>query len=227
MANASTTGFGLRAVMTVGNSPAKSGQSEFKIQTAPGVATNKGDPVNIQNTNGNNGFIQDAAFTTMDDGNTGGSAYAAVTTGGTGTGPLVGVFNGAFFIDSNGKPTFSNNVVASQATSTNYNTGSNDIDAFVITGSNQEFVIKADAALGANAAAVQAVQNSSSGYNVNNYTATSNVDGQSITTLDIGGTVAAASMWRIIRIAGDPENQDGLAAGCNVIVAMTKTASLY
>ena len=44
MANASTTGFGLRAVMTVGNTPATSGQSEYKIQTAPGVGIQtKGD----------------------------------------------------------------------------------------------------------------------------------------------------------------------------------------
>ena len=34
MANASTTGFGLRMVMNVGNTPATSGQSEYKIQTA-------------------------------------------------------------------------------------------------------------------------------------------------------------------------------------------------
>ena len=33
MANASTTGFGLRAVMTVGNTPATSGQSEYKIKS--------------------------------------------------------------------------------------------------------------------------------------------------------------------------------------------------
>ena len=31
MANASTAGFGLRAVMTVGNTPATSGQSEYQI----------------------------------------------------------------------------------------------------------------------------------------------------------------------------------------------------
>ena len=50
MANASTTGFGLRAVMTVGNTPATSGQSEYKIQTAPGVAnfSNKGDPMSAK-----------------------------------------------------------------------------------------------------------------------------------------------------------------------------------
>jgi hypothetical protein len=37
MANASTVGFGLRAVMAVGNTPATSGQSEYLVQTAPGV----------------------------------------------------------------------------------------------------------------------------------------------------------------------------------------------
>jgi len=47
MANASTTGFGLRAVMNVGNTPATSGQSEYLIQTAPGVGSYKGDPVSF------------------------------------------------------------------------------------------------------------------------------------------------------------------------------------
>ena len=75
MANASTTGFGLRAVMTVGNTPATSGQSEYKIQTAPGVASNKGDPMNVQDA-GNQGFIQDVAFTTLDNGGVGGSAWS-------------------------------------------------------------------------------------------------------------------------------------------------------
>ena len=31
MANTSTAGYGLRAVMTVGNTPATSGQSEYQI----------------------------------------------------------------------------------------------------------------------------------------------------------------------------------------------------
>ena len=65
MANASTTGFGLRAVMTVGNTPATSGQSEYFIQTAPGVGSYKGDPVSVQAA-GNQGFVQDASFTTTD-----------------------------------------------------------------------------------------------------------------------------------------------------------------
>ena len=32
MANASTAGFGFRATMTVGNTPATGGQSEYKIK---------------------------------------------------------------------------------------------------------------------------------------------------------------------------------------------------
>ena len=129
--------------MNVGNTPATSGQSEYKIQTAPGVASNKGDPMNVQNA-GNQGFIQDVAFTTLDSGGVGGTAWS--TAGGNAEPGCIGVFNGAFFIDSAGKPTFSNNVVASQATSINYNTGSNDILAFVNDNPQQEYVIKADAA---------------------------------------------------------------------------------
>ena len=38
MANQSTTGFGLRAVERLGNTPAIQGQSKYQLQTAPGVA---------------------------------------------------------------------------------------------------------------------------------------------------------------------------------------------
>ena len=56
MANTNTGGFGLRAVMTVGNSPATSGQSEYPVQTAPGVALFKGNPGSLQDA-GNVGFL--------------------------------------------------------------------------------------------------------------------------------------------------------------------------
>ena len=82
MANASTTGFGLRAVMTVGNTPATSGQSEYKIQTAPGVATNKGDPMSFNDggaTAGEAGKVQDASFTVTDDGGTKFPQYDLIT----------------------------------------------------------------------------------------------------------------------------------------------------
>ena len=52
MANANTAGFGCRQTMTVGNTPATGGQSEFLVQggAAPGatVAIFKGAPVAMQ-----------------------------------------------------------------------------------------------------------------------------------------------------------------------------------
>jgi len=220
MANASTTGFGLRAVMTVGNTPATSGQSEYNIQTAPGVGSFKGDPVSVQRA-GNQGFVQDASFTTTDDTGAGGTSYTNTTSA-----LLIGVFNGFFYISSTGKPTFANSVDASTATSVNYNTGSNNILAYVIDNSNQEYVIKADAALGTDAATAQAKFGAANQMNTNNYTASSNIDGQSITTLDIG-SAATTAMFTLVRSANDPENSDLTAAGANIIVKIAKSSSLY
>ena len=223
MANTNTGGFGLRAVMTVGNTPATSGQSEYKIQTAPGVASNKGDPMNVQDA-GNQGFIQDVAFTTLDNGGVGGSAWS--TAGGNAEPPCIGVFNGAFFIDSNGKPTFSNNVVASQATSVDYNTGSNDIIAFVNDNPMQEYVVKLDAQLAGTAAGAQALLGAANAMNMNNYTATDNKDGQSITTLDVG-SASTTAQFTLVRNANDPENKDLTAAGANVIVQFLPSSMQY
>ena len=217
MANASTTGFGLRAVMTVGNTPATSGQSEYKIQTAPGVASNKGDPMNVQDA-GNQGYIQDVAFTLLDNGGVGGTAWS--TAGGNAEPGCIGVFNGAFFINSNGKPTFSNNVVAAQATSVDYNTGSNDIIAFVNDNPNQEYVVKADAAV------TQAMLGAANAMNMNNYTATDNKDGQSVSTLDVA-SASTTAQFRLVRSAEDPENKDLTAAGANIIVSFLPSSMLY
>ena len=220
MANASTTGFGCRTVMNVGNTPATSGQSEYKIQTAPGVASNKGDPMSLNDggaTAGEAGMAQDACFTTTDDGGNGGTAWTTANSA-----LLLGVFNGAFYIDSTGKPTFSNNVVAGQTTSKDYNTGSDGITAFIIDNPNQEYVVKADAALAQTLLGVNPMQ----GFNTNNYTATDNKDGQSITTLDVG-SAATTSMFTVVRNANDPENKDQSAAGCNFVVIQAKNSSLF
>ena len=220
MANASTTGFGLRAVMTVGNTPATSGQSEYLIQTAPGVATNKGDPMSFNDggsTAGDAGMVQDASFTTTDDGGNGGTAWTTANSA-----LLLGVFNGAFYINASGKPTFQNNIVAGQTTSVDYNTGSNDIIAFINDNPLQEYVVKADAALAQTLVGVNAAQ----GFNTNNYTATDNKDGQSITTLDVG-SAATTAMYTVVRNANDPENKDQTAAGCNFVVIAAKNSALY
>ena len=65
--------------MTVGNTPATSGQSEYKVQTAPGVGLFKGNPGSLQDA-GNTGFLQDASFATTDDGGNGGSLRLLVET---------------------------------------------------------------------------------------------------------------------------------------------------
>jgi len=214
MANESTTGFGFRAAMRLGNTPSIQGQSKYQLQTAPGVALMKNDPASIQDA-GNQGFIQDASFATTDDGGTGGASYTN-----TGHAKLVGVLNGFFFIDgTTKKPTFANSVAASQAFGTNPNTGSTNGFAFVNTDPHQEYIVKADAA-------VPQSNVGKTAFNVNNNGGTSK-DGQSVVTLEIGSNNAATSMFTVIGTAEDPENEDITAAGCNVKVVMAAAARLY
>ena len=47
MANASTTGFGLERGNDVGNTPATSGQSEYKIKSGLGVGIFQNNPVSF------------------------------------------------------------------------------------------------------------------------------------------------------------------------------------
>jgi hypothetical protein len=214
MSNASTVGFGLKAINTVGQTPATSGQAEYKIQTAPGVASNKGDPMSTQDA-GNQGYQQDAGFTLTDDGGAGAAAWAN-----NADALLTGVFNGAFFVDASGKPTFSNNIVAGQTTSVDYNTGTNEISAFIMNNPFQQYVIKADAAV------AQALIGGANNFNTLNYTATDNKSGQSIAKLNIA-SAAATGMFKLIGYANDLENKDFTVAGGNVVVAIAGGAGLY
>ena len=107
MANDSTAGYGCRAVMTVGSTPATSGQSEYKLYDYAGAAFNtifKGDPVSLNagTQAAEKGYIQDATYDSTDDDNSGGAGWQ------NSADPLlVGVFNGAFYIDAGtSKPTF-------------------------------------------------------------------------------------------------------------------------
>ena len=218
MANASTVGFGLRAINTVGQTPATSGQAEYRIQTAPGVASNKGDPMSTQDA-GNQGFQQDCAFTTTDDGGAGGAAFKNDADA-----LLTGVFNGAFFIDASGKPTFSNNIVAGQTTSVNYNNGSNQIEAFIINNPFQQYEVKADAAV------LQTSIGGALNFNIGNYTATDNKSGQSIAKLNVASAAdgtGGKNMFKLVAYGNDPENKDFGNRGGNVIVAIAGGAGLY
>ena len=217
MANASTTGFGLRTVMTLGNTPATSGQSEYKIKSGLGVGIFKNNPVSIQDAaGGHQGYLQDASFATTDDTGAGGAAFVN-----TGHAPLIGVFNGAFYIDSaTSKPTFANSIAASTTFGTDYNTGSSDGIGFVNDNPQQEYVIKADAA-------VTQAMIGDAGYNTNSFTAGDAKDGQSTVTLDIGGGAATTHMFKLVRSADDPENNDLTAVGANVVVSIAQASNLY
>ena len=218
-------GFGFRQATTVGTTPATGGQSEFQIQTAPGKSTFKGDPVNIQSA-GNQGFLQNAAQATMDDGVVGGKAWAN-NVGVTGL--IAGVFNGGFYIDSTGKPTFANSIVAGTVTSKDYNTGSDNITAFANTNPAQEYSVRLDAALAGTAANAQALLNSTNFFNPNNEVDADALDGLSRITLNVAtvGASATNGMFRLVRNANIEEQDDLLVAGCQVIVVIQPASALY
>ena len=216
MAN-QTGGFGLRSTYTLGSTAAAQGLSEYPIKSAPGIGIYQNDPVNRQGTGGDDGYLQDASAGTMDDGLAGGTDWKInIST----LQPMLGVFNGAFYIDSTtSKPTWANFVAASQAFGTNYNTGSSDGVGFVNDNEMQEYVVKADAAI-----AVAKMLGTLT-YNVNDgATGTSGTDelsGQSLVTLDIGSETATGSAQAslmVVRVANDPLNADNSAANSNVVV---------
>jgi len=218
-------GFGFRQTMTVGNTPATGGQSEFQIQTAPGKSTFKGDPVNIQSA-GHQGFLQNAAQATMDDGVVGGKAWSNAVSG---TGDIAGVFNGAFYIDSTGKPTFANSVVAGVTTSKDYNTGSDNITAFANTNPAQEYSVRLNAALAGSAAAAQALLNSVNFFNPIDEVDGDAIDGLTRITLSVAtnGASATNGMFRLVRNANIEEQDDLLTAGAQVIVVIQPASALY
>jgi hypothetical protein len=210
--------------MTVGNTPATGGQSEFLVQggAAPGatIAILKGDPVAMQtaaNVPGTLGFIQDQAAALMTDGIVGGASWANATAN---TNASVGVFNGATFVDATGKPSWTNGLAAAQTSAIDYNTGNNNITAFVNTNPAQEYTVRADAAL------TNASFNTGF-FNLNNVGA--GVSGQSDSTLDMGqaGNAATQGMWYIVRSANVMDQQDFLVPGADVVVTYNPTSMLY
>ena len=217
MANDSTTGFGLRTSMALGNTPATSGQSEYKIESGLDVGIFKNNPVSLNDggaTAAEQGYLQDASFATTDDGGTGGASYTNASHA-----LMVGVFNGAFYIDnSTSKPTFANSVAASTTFGTDYNTGSTDGIGFVNDNPQQEYVVKADDAV------TQA--NIGTCFNVNNFTASDAKSGQSTVTLDIT-SAAETKMFRVVGSANEEGNKDLASAGANIIVAWNSASNLY
>ena len=215
MAN-QTAGFGFRQAPTVGSTPATGGQAEYKIKSGLGVGIFQNNPVSHQHTSGDDGYLQDITADTMDDGIGGGADWS---TGTSNIQPIIGVFNGAFYINSStSKPTFANHVLASTSFGTDYNTGSNDGIGLVNDNPMQEYTCKADAAV------TQA--NLLHTFNPNDGATTgTQYEGQSTVKLDITGT-AATSMFRIVRTANDPANNDASVLNSNQIVQISPAASI-
>ena len=215
MAN-QTAGFGFRQAPTVGSTPATGGQAEYKVKSGLGIGIFQNNPVSQQYTSGDDGYLQDATADTMDDGIAGGADWS---TGTSNTQPIVGVFNGIFYINSStSKPTFANHVLASTTFGTDYNTGSSDGIGFVNDNPMQEYTCKADAAV--TQANLLSTFNSTDGA-----TAGTQTNGQSTVKLNIA-SADATSMFRIVRTANDPANNDNTAVNSNLIVQIDPAASI-
>ena len=214
MAN-QTAGFGFRQAPTMGSTPATGGQAEYMVKSGLAVGIFQNNPVSLQSA-GDTGYLQDATADTMDDGKAGGIDWSTGTSGIT---LIEGVFNGIFYINSStSKPTFANHVLASTTFGTDYNTGSTDGIGFVNDNPMQEYTCKADAAV--TQANLLSTFNPTDGATVG-----TSSNGQSTVKLDVTGT-AATSMFRIVRTANDPGNDDNASANSNVVVQISPAASI-
>ena len=215
MAN-QTAGFGFRQAPTMGSTPATGGQAEYMVKSGLGVGIFQNNPVSQQHTAGDDGYLQDITADTMDDGIAGGVDWS---TGTSNIQPIVGVFNGIFYVNSStSKPTFANHVLSGTTFGTDYNTGSNDGIGLVNDNPMQEYTCKADAAV--TQANLLSTFNSTDGA-----TAGTQINGQSTVKLNIA-SADATSMFRIVRTANDPANNDNTAANSNVIVQIAPAASI-
>jgi hypothetical protein len=221
MANTSTTGYGLRAIEVLGNTPATQGQSRYPILSGLGVRILKNEPIGPQDASGDDGYAQSLAPATMDDTGTGGVSWD-----GDATTPqeCVGVSNGVFYVDGTSKkPTWGNSVAASQTFATNPNTGNSDGWVFVNDCTYQEYMIRSDAAVGASLAAATFTylvnrnnqNNGGAGY-----------EGQSTATLNIAAD-NDGHLWRLVRSGDVPEQKDVTAAGCDIVVVMNNRANQF
>ena len=223
MANTSTTGYGLRAIETVGNTPATQGQSKYSILSGLGVRILKNEPIGPQDGSGDDGYMQSIAPATMDDTGTGGAAWDADTTTPE---VCVGVSNGVFYIDgTTSKPTWGNSVAASQTFATNPNTGNSNGWVFVNDNPFQEYMIRADAQVGATLALAQAAMLV---VYMNQNAGGAGYQGQSQATLNIAGH-NNGYMWKIVRSAEVPNQEDLTASGggCDLVVAFNTGANQF
>ena len=226
MANTSTAGYGLRAVMTVGSTPATSGQAEYQIlgegATTGSAVTSKtffkGDTVSINDGTGavagQKGYIQDATYAATDDAGAGGADFTNATS------PLlVGVFNGAYYVAaSTSKPTWSNSFDNGTTVAVDYNTGTRKVCGFVMDNPNQEYNIRA------NDPWTQADVGTS--FNTGSNGATG-ISGMSDERLGVDAAAAGTKALTLLRNAEIPGQRDQSVGGCDVVVIINKASALF
>ena len=221
MANLQTQGYGCKAVEVLGNGPATQGQSKYRILSGLGVRILKNEPIGPQDSSGDDGYMQSLAPATMDDTGTGGASWDADTTTPE---VCVGISNGVFYIDgTTSKPTWSNSVAASQTFATNPNTGNSDGYVFVNDNPFQEYMMRTDATM----TNLATFQSDCLVVRMNQNNGGAGVSGQSTATLNYTTSDNDGHMWRMIRLAEVPDQEDVTAAGCDVIVVMNNRANQF
>ena len=221
MANLKTQGYGCKAIEVLGNGPATQGQSKYRILSGLGVRILKNEPIGPQDSSGDDGYMQSLAPATMDDTGTGGASWDADTTTPE---VCVGVSNGVFYIDgTTSKPTWSNSVAASQTFATNPNTGNSDGYVFVNDNPFQEYMMRTDATM----TSLATFQSDCLVVRMNQNNGGAGVSGQSTATLNYSTSDNDGYMWRMIRLAEVPDQEDVTAAGCDVIVVMNNRANQF
>tara|TARA_B100000427_G_scaffold249410_1_gene212559 strand:+ start:290 stop:967 length:678 start_codon:yes stop_codon:yes gene_type:complete len=221
MANLQTQGYGCKAVEVLGNGPATQGQSKYRILSGLGVRILKNEPIGPQDSSGDDGYMQSLAPATMDDTGTGGASWDADTTTPE---VCVGISNGVFYIDgTTSKPTWSNSVAASQTFATNPNTGNSDGYVFVNDNPFQEYMMRTDATM----TSLATFQSDCLVVRMNQNNGGAGVSGQSTATLNYSTSDNDGYMWRMIRLAEVPDQEDVTAAGCDVVVVMNNRANQF
>ena len=221
MANLHTQGYGCKAIEVLGNGPATQGQSKYRILSGLGVRILKNEPIGPQDSSGDDGYMQSLAPATMDDTGTGGASWDADTTTPE---VCVGVSNGVFYIDgTTSKPTWSNSVAASQTFATNPNTGNSDGYVFVNDNPFQEYMMRTDATM----TNLATFQSDCLVVRMNQNNGGAGVSGQSTATLNYSTSDNDGYMWRMIRLAEVPDQEDVTAAGCDVVVVMNNRANQF
>ena len=221
MANLQTTGYGCRAIETLGNTPATQGQSKYPIKSGLAVRILKNEPIGPQDGSGDIGYMQSLAPATMDDTGTGGASWDADTTTPQ---TCVGVSNGAFYIDGTSKkPTWANSVAASQTFATNPNTGNSDGVVFVNDYPFQEYMMRMDATM----TNVATFVGDCLTIRMNQNNGGSSYESQSQATLNYVTSDNDGHLWRVVRSGEVPEQEDVAAAGCDVVVVMNNRANQF